>query len=156
MIKVEDPPISDVASALGLVVWKPGEPILAVGDRLLVGVAPYSNVEIGMLYLFARAKSDPCLARPILEVFDTLDCQTHEQFNNFIPGIGTISQTPVAGFWSDGLLLEKAQGAAARALIGRRYCLTNEIEAFVGECYRRMAEGLPTNFDWVRERFAMR
>ncbi len=40
-----------------------------------------------------------------------------EDFEKYVPGIGKVFQTPVVGYWEDGLLKEKAWGKKGRDLL---------------------------------------
>ncbi len=54
-----------------------------------------------------------------VEIFSTLDCLSQSEFEKCIPGIEPVIQTPVVGFYDDGVLRETATGFAGRALVGR-------------------------------------
>lgn len=109
--------------------WRPGQPVLTNGRRLLIGVATYSVYDLKLLdIVHAHLTSQKPFAgdAPIsadepltIDVFDILDCQTQSDFERYIPGIGPISQSPVVGLWVDGELQEKAIGGLGRRLVYR-------------------------------------
>ncbi|HEV3256935.1 MAG TPA: hypothetical protein VG013_08665 [Gemmataceae bacterium] len=124
--------------------WSADAAAATVGKRLLVGVATYSEADMQLLDLVkdavakrklhglneARAQQQMLgcgVSAPVgsaqeslrVEVFSTLDCRTHEDFDKYIPGIGKVYQTPVVGLWIHGLLREKCSGAPARILVAR-------------------------------------
>jgi hypothetical protein len=95
----------------------PGSPPPSKGKRLVIGAGTYSAEDMKLLDLVrARAAQS---SEPRVEVFSTLACKSHEDFDKYVPGIGRVYQTPVAGLWVDGVLQEAATGAKARALIAR-------------------------------------
>jgi hypothetical protein len=51
-----------------------------------------------------------------IDVFD-LDRVERGDFEDYIPGLGTVVGTPVAGFWKDGILGDKGFGWRAIKLI---------------------------------------
>lgn len=53
------------------------------------------------------------------EVFNVADCTTPQAFERYVPGVGDVFHTPVAGLWSEGRLVETASGMAGRALVSR-------------------------------------
>jgi hypothetical protein len=57
----------------------------------------------------------------VVEVFNVADCHSMEEFERYVPGIGSVYHTPVAGLWSDGKPVEKGTGKAARDLIARLF-----------------------------------
>jgi hypothetical protein len=87
-------------------------------DRCLrIGVAPYSLADLRLLDILEAAMrrlDDPPVP---IEVFSVVDCHEPADFERLIPGMGTVWQTPVAGWWDEGVLRDKAQGKAARDLI---------------------------------------
>jgi hypothetical protein len=98
--------------------WAPGQLIASQGTRLLIGVATYSGADLKLLDLLGEALERNGQEAPSINVFDTLDCTTHDDFDKYIPGMGKVFQTPVVGVWRNGALNEKASGKSARDLIG--------------------------------------
>ncbi len=43
-------------------------------------------------------------------VFDVLDCQSMGDFEKFLPGIGSVTQSPVAGVWVGGKMVARQTG----------------------------------------------
>ena len=54
-----------------------------------------------------------------MDLFDTLDCRTPADVEQYFPGIGAVSHTPIVGLWVDGELVENAFGYDGRVLIYR-------------------------------------
>src|SRR5262249_50610849 len=99
--------------------WRRGMQIPSQGKRLLIGVAPYSAADLQLLdatnEVLAQARGEPIR----VDVFNVLECQSMADFDSYLPGIGPVYQTPVAGLWEEGVLRETASGRAARELIAR-------------------------------------
>jgi hypothetical protein len=87
------------------------------GSRLLIGVATYSERDLKLLDLLAELLEQREENLPHIDVFDTLDCKSQQDFDKYIPGIGKVFQTPVAGYWQDAILQDKAWGKSARDLV---------------------------------------
>jgi len=96
--------------------WSPGNPIPAKGKRLLIGVATWSAYDMKLLDAVSQALQRPVLDLTV-EVFNVADCSSPEAFDQYVPGIGRVFQTPVVGLWSDGNLVDKATGRAGRELV---------------------------------------
>ena len=101
--------------------WSPDHPIASQGTRLLIGVATYSEPDLKLLDLVGEALERGGENTPIIEVFNTLDCHSHADFERYIPGIGKVFQTPAVGVWQNGVLVTKASGRSARDVI-RQMC----------------------------------
>jgi hypothetical protein len=98
--------------------WSPGKAIPAKGKRLLVGVATWSAYDMRLLDAVAQAlRKQPCDLT--VEVFNVADCASPQAFDRYVPGIGPVFHTPVAGLWSDGNLVEQATGKPGRELVAR-------------------------------------
>jgi hypothetical protein len=89
------------------------------GTRLLIGVAPYSAYDLKFLDLLNRAVARAPQGAIRVDVFNTLDCKSTEDFNAIIPGIGQVFQTPVVGLWADETLKERGSGKIGRDLAGK-------------------------------------
>jgi hypothetical protein len=107
-----------VLDAAGLVRWRKGDPMAASPQRLLIGLASYSVPEVELAQrLIDRLETGPL---PVcVELFNVLDVKDMSDFQNYVPGMGSVYQTPVVGLWSDGLLADAVQGSDARVLIQR-------------------------------------
>jgi hypothetical protein len=103
--------------------WSPGDPVAGRGARFLVGVAPYSWYDLRLLDRIDEAFSvwRSQEAPPRVDVFNTAECLTQEDFNRWVPGIAPVFQSPILGIWLDGRFLEAHQGFAARDLVARRF-----------------------------------
>jgi hypothetical protein len=99
--------------------WSPGQAISAKGLRMLLGVAPYSPLDLQLLDLLNEKMSAANNSSIQIDVFNVLECPTMEDFSRYIPGISRVYQTPVVGIWKNGVLVEQAWGRAARDLISR-------------------------------------
>jgi len=98
--------------------WRRGDEIPQSGKRTLVGIAPYSRYDFQVLdELFKIQRTDD---RPFgcLQVFDMLDCRDKGDFEDFVPGIGVVRQSPAVGIWIDGVVVEKEWGWKGRQLLG--------------------------------------
>jgi hypothetical protein len=99
--------------------WSPGQPISTHGNRLLVGVATYAEPDLALLDLLQEAVDWRDKNAPRIDVFNTLDCKSRQDFEKYIPGIGDVFQTPAVGLWQNGVLTDTAWGKPARDLIAR-------------------------------------
>jgi hypothetical protein len=89
----------------------------------LIGVATYSEPDLRLLDLLGEVLERGDENAPDIEVFNTLDCHSPDDFDKYIPGIGKVFQTPVVGAWQNGVLKAKASGQSARDLLGQMYQL---------------------------------
>lgn len=97
--------------------WKPGDPILDKGERVLLGVATWSGYDMRLLDVIASRLSRPRTAPIQVDLFNTADCKRGSDFKQYIPRIGEVLVTPVVGVWRDGRLEEKGTGAEGRNLV---------------------------------------
>jgi hypothetical protein len=115
--ELADSRFPQLAASHGFRVWRPDDPIPHTGERMLIGVATYSTLEMDLLDrltpLVASLKPRGC----VIELFNVRDVQSMADFEQFVPGIGSVYQTPIAGLWAQGLLVAKGTGAKARELI---------------------------------------
>lgn len=95
--------------------WQPGDPVLNHGRHILLGVASYSMADLALLDTLNEANGQGA-SWPALDVFNVLECRSIQDFEKYVPGIGKVFQTPVVGYWEEGLLKEKAWGKAGRDL----------------------------------------
>jgi hypothetical protein len=100
------------ATALGLRIWRRRDATSARGRRILLGVVPWSLYDMEALdavcYDFKGA---------LFEIFIVDECGSQADFEDFVPGVGPVWQTPVVGIWEDGRLVEKAWGFEGRQLL---------------------------------------
>ena len=106
-------------------VWQRGQSISSMGRRTLLGIAPYSLPDLELLDAVTEALKQRGPDREdLVQVFDVLTCKSMKDFDDCIPGIGQVYQTPVVGIWEDGVLIEKGSGAKARQVVIERYRLS--------------------------------
>jgi hypothetical protein len=98
--------------------WQPGDPVPSRGRRILLGVASYSLPDLALLDTLNEAHVQGSIW-PRLDVFNVLQCQSIQDFERYVPGIGKVFQTPVVGYWEEGLLKERAWGKAGRDLLAK-------------------------------------
>jgi hypothetical protein len=101
--------------------WSPGAPIPEGGVRLLVGIATWSAYDLRLLDLIEETPRANWPTPLVLELFNTDDCRSLDDFDHYVPGLGQVFHTPVVGLWRDGRLTEKAEGYAARDLVARMF-----------------------------------
>jgi hypothetical protein len=108
----------DVVRASAVHLWRPGDPISGMRQRLVVGVATYSVLDLMLLdRLETHARRHTESLR--VDVFNTLDCRRHEDFQDYIPGLGDVYHTPVAGLWESGQFVAGGSGRHAIDIINR-------------------------------------
>src|SRR6185369_11474940 len=81
--------------------WSPGESFPTNGARTLIGIAVYSLYDLDLLDALESGSFGP----DTVQVFNVNDCATMSDFEQYIPSIGNVFQTPVVGYWQDGHLL---------------------------------------------------
>jgi hypothetical protein len=122
----------DLVASSPFHLWRPGDPIPEQGVRHLIGVATWSGYDMRLLDVIAEAIRLNALNLPAIDVFNTADCQSAEDFARYIPGLNEVSHTPVWGFWRDGQLYSFVQGHSAREGLAKFFDTTaSEIIAFV-------------------------
>lgn len=99
--------------------WQPCAGEVPRGTRLLIGVAPFSAYDLKFLDLVNRAVERAPRDAIRVDVFNTQEYKSTEDFDAIIPGIGQVFQTPVVGLWGDGTLKERGWGKAGRELVGK-------------------------------------
>jgi hypothetical protein len=84
--------------------------------RLLVGIAPsYSLSDVDLIgHILA---SGPFIRDIEIELFDVAEIREAHEVEDYIPGLDSFYHTPLVGVWHNGVLLERAEGFAARKLI---------------------------------------
>jgi hypothetical protein len=95
--------------------WNPGDPIHG-GRRLLVGVATWSLYDLSLLDVLDQVIAEGCSGLDRIDVFD-MDQTKQGAFEHYVPGLGKVVRTPVAGLWEDGILGDKGFGWRAIRLI---------------------------------------
>ena len=105
--------------------WTPGDPVAAGGRRLLVGLARWSGYDMRLLdrAAAAMAQGPPDL---VMDVFDLDAVHTPAGFDRYIPGLGDVLISPVAGLWEGGRLVRTAVGHPARTLVAEALGVTVE------------------------------
>ncbi len=88
------------------------------GRRILLGVASYSLPDLALLDTLNEADGQGSIW-PRLDVFNVLECKSVQDFERYVPGLGKVFQTPVVGYWEDGVLKENAWGKAGRDLLAK-------------------------------------
>ena len=86
--------------------WGKNDAIPIIGRFLLVGVATWSGYDMKLLDVLEQTPGDV----DEIGVFDTAECQSDEDFEARIPGIGPVFQVPVVGLWHDGKLVAHGSG----------------------------------------------
>jgi hypothetical protein len=120
--------LPEMLSGSHLNLWRIGDPVSTLPKRVLLGFATWSLYDLKLLDALAERleRSHPGDER--LDVFDVdadIDSKVHlkRRFEKYIPGIGTVLNTPAVGIWENGILKQKAKGVEARKLIVDRYKL---------------------------------
>jgi hypothetical protein len=113
-----DADFAAVASSGPLRLWSPGDPIPSQGKRLLIGVATWSAHDMALLDAVAESVRAGDVDLQV-DVFNVADCPSPAAFERYVPGIGEVFHTPVAGLWCDGRLVERGPGKAGRELVER-------------------------------------
>ena len=98
-----------LASGARLARKGPGAP-----DRVVVGIAEYSREDLQLLDSVCAAASAQGV---LLEVFILTECRSQREIEEYVPGVGPVFQSPVAGVWTAGSLRESGSGYVARALL---------------------------------------
>ena len=88
----------------------PSAPLGKTGRHFIIGVAIYAADELRLLDELESSLPANGRGSPTIEVFDVLQCQQMQDFEEFVPGIGNVSRTPVIGVLIDGTLVDKATG----------------------------------------------
>ncbi len=113
---VESPPVAPRGVPGRVNWWTPGDPVAGRGRRLLVGVARWSGYDVRVLdrtaAVLARGPADV-----VVDVFDMDAVHTPAGFDRYIPGLGDVLVSPIAGLWEGGRLVRSAVGHPARELV---------------------------------------
>ena len=90
--------------------------MLISANRVLVGIATWSRDDLDLLdRLHAAAATGE--RQMVIDVFDVDDCDRFADFEQYVPGIGHVFQTPVVGIWREGVLTSAGWGTNGRALL---------------------------------------
>lgn len=104
-----------VAVARNVRLWRPGQPFITIGPRLLLGVVMWSGYDMNLLDMIEAATDIP----PV-DVYDIDPVwQNPAGQDEYIPGAAKFLQPPFAGLWHDGALVEAAVGYRANRLFSR-------------------------------------
>lgn len=125
-----------VVAASPFHLWRPDDPIIFKDNvRTLIGVATWSGYDMRLLDVIAEAVHRKPVDPPVVDVFNTADCQHTEDFARYLPGLDEVSQTPVVGFfWQEEQFSTLYQGHAARKTMAQLFGFAeSEIEVFVQE-----------------------
>ena len=107
--------------------WSWGDSIPDTENQILIGVATWSVYDLRLLDALDEMSANSKDRIRILDMEKVPDfVWSLDLFNQVIPGIGKIYQTPVIGIWEEGALVEKGSGAAGRDLVVDRYDLNRE------------------------------
>ena len=104
-----------VVSQSSFHLWRPGDPVLAEGIRILVGVLPWTRLDMRLLDVIAEGMPQEETKAPVVDLFNTADCRDQQAFSQYIPNLPSVApQTPVVGIWRNGWLEWFGQGYVAR------------------------------------------
>jgi hypothetical protein len=99
--------------------WRPGDAVAPAARRLLIGVATWSGYDMRLLDALADAFPANGTGAMRIDLFNTAECRSQQDFQGYIPGLDDVLQTPVVGVWRQGRLTDVAQGFHARELAAR-------------------------------------
>jgi hypothetical protein len=103
-------------------VWQPSSSGSSLGRRVVLGIATHSLPDLELLDALAVTLSERHHNHgDLVEVFDVVTCTNMKDFEDRIPGIGEVFQTPVVGIWENGVLIQQGSGARARQIISERF-----------------------------------
>ena len=91
----------------------PGDPVPGVGRFLLIGVATWSGYDMKLLDALRADAGGP----DVIGVFDTAECQSDDDFEPRVPGIGT--GVPDARRWAVGGRYARRTGIRPRGTVDR-------------------------------------
>lgn len=104
--------------------WRPGEGLPSGGTEIWIGVASYSIPDLEMLDDIEAKLSRQNAEDETIHLFDVSAFPEFRNFEDLLPGIGKVFQTPVIGIWEGGVLKERASGARAMDWLAQRYRLS--------------------------------
>ena len=116
----------DVLSGCGIAFTDDVNPS-SMRNGITVGIAFYSRSDLELPDQLVRARRKRSVADSTSAVlFDVLSCRRMEDFEKFIPGIGSVYQTPAFGIWKNGQVLETGTGARGRMLLSQAIPVNRE------------------------------
>ncbi|HKI37888.1 MAG TPA: hypothetical protein VKA46_38900 [Gemmataceae bacterium] len=122
--------------------WRPGDPIIGRGSRLLVGVATWSGYDMRLLDVLAESLRGGGASQPLVEVFNTAECLRRRDFKKYVPRNHPVFHTPLVGIWQDGELIWSGEGHEAREEVARRFHSGSaEIVAYVQDWIKARRAG---------------
>ena len=95
--------------------WSPGDSIPVRGQRILIGLAPWSAIDRLLLTPIIQQATD-LKSSLAVDVFN-VDGLSEEALEAYIPGMGKVHHTPVVGVWENGTLTQSATGFNGRKLL---------------------------------------
>lgn len=107
-------------SQMGL--WQPGADLITGEQGVWIAVASYVVRELRLLDAL-EVKLSREGPKERIYLFD-LSCAPEFRFEKYLPAIDKVYQTPVIANWTDGILRETLQGAAAWEWLVRRFGLS--------------------------------
>lgn len=93
------------------------------GTRLLIGVAVWSTYDLRLLDVLEGAIHAGRGKDVQVGVFDVDRLAAADELQRLLPGVGTVTQTPVVGVWTAGELKQVASGFAGRQLVAQMFGL---------------------------------
>lgn len=112
-----------------LTYWHCGDPISDTGERFLVGVAAsYNQFELGLLdQINEKLGAKALVPKPRrVDVFNVDDIQG-SNLESYFPGLKVANNTPLAGVWRDGILLETGIASSALEILRTYFGVTLEV-----------------------------
>jgi hypothetical protein len=91
-----------------------------MSNGVIIGVAFYSVYDLEFLDRVVACRQGGRLEQneSAILVFDVLACKAMADFEEIVPSIGPVYQTPVIGVWKHGSLMAKGTGLrAVRSLL---------------------------------------
>jgi hypothetical protein len=106
--------LSNLPSRIEIKIWRPSDRI-HTGKRILFGVSFYVPHDLKLLDSLRSAFVGS--NHIWLDVFLISDCNSHEDFCLYVPGLGKVFQPPVVGIWENGVLVTKGSGWEAKKIV---------------------------------------
>jgi len=111
-----------------------GDSIFVKGTRILLGVGGYFLADLRLLDALNDILSEisfPSIRVDVFEVQDVADLSDFKMsdYEKYIPGIGRFD-IPIVGVWEDGVLAQKAFGAAAREVLTQYFPTLSSVDFF--------------------------
>jgi hypothetical protein len=107
----------DAVRSTKMNLWRPGDPI-RTGKRLLIGIALWFGPDTRLLDAVDAYLSETEHNDVAVDVFDVSTVSNRADFDLYIPGITKcLRDTPLVGFWEDGVLQTVKDTAFARSFV---------------------------------------